>query len=180
MQNNLFFEMLPLVAFFGVYYFTKNIYLATAICIVASWLQLLLCKFKYNHISKNTWISTVLITVFGGLTIILHNKTFVMLKPTLLFWIMGVSLLIGQIAGKNGIKLMLGKEIHLPNSFWAKLNLAWALFFITMGGINLFIAFNYPEDIWVKFKVFGSLGLSIIFTAITAIAVFITQKKQAQ
>ncbi|MBP9742865.1 MAG: septation protein IspZ [Burkholderiales bacterium] len=180
MQNNPLFEMVPLVIFFGIYYFTKNIFWATGACIIASWAQLLFYKIKYNSISKNTWLSTLLITIFGGLTIILQNKTFVMLKPTLLFWIMGGSLLIGQTLGKNGIKLMLSKEINLPNSFWSKLNLSWGLFFIAMGGLNLLVAFNFSEYVWVQFKVFGSLVLSIIFTIITAIAIFITQKKQSQ
>jgi len=177
MQNNILFEMLPLVAFFIVYYITKNLYMATAICIVASWVQLILCKIKYKHISKNTWISTVLITIFGGLTIILHNKTFVMLKPTVLLWIIGVSLLIGQAMGKNGIKLMLHKEITLPDRVWGKFNLAWGLFFILMGFINIFVAFNFSEYVWVKYKVFGSMGLTLVFMIITVSLAFILQKR---
>jgi intracellular septation protein len=178
MQNNIFFEMLPLVAFFAVYYFTKNLFLATGVCIIASWLQLILCKIKYKSISKNTWISTILITIFGGMTIILHNKTFVMLKPTVLMWIIGTSLIIGQIAGKNGIKLMLHKEITIPDSIWNKLNLAWGLFFILMGGVNLFIAFNFSEYVWVKFKVFGTFGSSVVFMIISAVVIMIAKKKQ--
>lgn len=178
MQNNLFFEMLPLVAFFAVYYFTKNLYLATGVCIIASWAQLFICKIKYNHISKNTWISTILITVFGGMTIILHNKTFVMLKPTVLFWIIGASLLIGQIAGKNGVRMVLSKEVNLPDSFWKKLNIAWGIFLIFMGGLNLFVALNFSEYVWVKFKVFGSFGLLVFFMLITAIVIMVVQKKQ--
>lgn len=177
MQNNLVFEMLPLVVFFGVYYFTRNIYLATAVLIVASWLQLIICKLKFKHISKNTWISTILITIFGGLTIILHNKTFVMLKPTVLFWIFGGSLLIGQVMGKNGIKLMLGKELIVPDSVWNKLNVAWGIFFLIMGGLNLFVALNFSEYVWVKFKVFGSLGLMLVFIIATVVYIFIAQKK---
>lgn len=178
MQNNVFFEMLPLIAFFLVYYFTKNLFLATGVCIFASWIQLLLCKMKYKLISKNTWISTILITIFGGLTIFLHNKTFVMLKPTVLMWIIGTSLLVGQIAGKNGIKLMLGKEIHIPDSTWNKLNIAWGLFFILMGILNLFVAFNYSEYVWVKFKVFGTFGCSLVFMIISVIVIMISKKKQ--
>ena len=180
MQNNIFFEILPLVVFFGVYYFSKNIFLATGMCIIASWVQLLLCKIKYKKISKNTWISTILITVFGGLTIIFHNKTFVMLKPTVLFWIVGASLLIGQIVGKNGIKFMLSKEIHVSDLTWAKLNLVWGCFFIALGGLNLFVALNYSEYIWVKFKVFGTIGLTIGLTIITVVVLIFNQKKNSQ
>ena len=169
--------MLPLIVFFGVYYFTRNIYLATGVLIVASWLQLIWCKLKFKRISKNTWISTILITIFGGLTIILHNKTFVMLNPTVLFWILGSSLLIGQVMGKNGIKLMLGKELSVPDSVWNKLNVAWGVFFIIMGGVNLFVALNFSEYVWVKFKVFGSLGLMLVFITVTVTYIFIAQKK---
>lgn len=177
MQNNFLFEMLPLVAFFMVYYITKNIFMATAVCIVASWIQLIFCKIRYKHISKNTWISTILITIFGGLTIILHNKTFVMLKPSVLFWIIGTSLLISQAIGKNGIKLMLEKEISLPNKIWNALNMAWGLFFLLMGFINLYVAFNFSEYVWVKYKVFGSLALTLAFMIITVSVVYILQKR---
>ena len=172
--------MLPLIIFFVVYYFTKNIFLATGVIIVASWLQLLICKVKYKYISKNTWISTILISVFGGLTVILHNKTFVMLKPTVLFWILGTSLLIGQFMGKNGIKLMLGKEISVPEKIWNRLNASWGIFLLLMGGLNLFVALNFSEYFWVKFKVFGSLSLFILFTLISAGVILTAQNKYKQ
>lgn len=169
--------MLPLAAFFIVYYITKNIFTATAVCIIASWIQLIMCRIKYKHISKNTWISTILITLFGGLTIILHNKTFVMLKPSVLLWIVGTSLLVSQVLGKNGIKLMLHKEINLPDKIWNTLNTAWGLFFILMGFINLYVAFNFSEYVWVKYKVFGSLTLTLAFMIITVSLAYILQKR---
>ena len=177
MQNNLFFELLPLVIFFIVYFISKNIFLATGFCIIATWIQLLLCKIKYNKISKNLWVSTILITVFGGMTIILHNKTFVMIKPTVLYWIVAGSILIGQLLGKNIIKLTLHKEISLPESTWNKLNVAWGMFFIALGFLNLYVVFNFSEYVWVKFKVFGMLGIIMSFVIISAICVYFSQKK---
>lgn len=177
MQNNIFLEMIPLIAFFAVYYITKDIFLATGVCIIASWGQLLFYKIKFKHISKNTWISTILISVFGGLTIGLHDKTFVMLKPTVLFWLIGISMLVGQVIGKNMIKLTLSKEINLPNKVWSSLNIAWGLFFIGLGALNLFIAFNFSEDMWVKFKVFGSLILTFTFMIISGVAITFYRKK---
>jgi intracellular septation protein len=100
-----------------------------------------------------------------------------MLKPTVLMWIIGTSLIVGQIAGKNGIKLMLSKEIDVPDSVWNKLNLAWGLFFIFMGIVNLFVAFNFSEYAWVQFKVFGTFGCSIIFMIISVAVIMITKKK---
>lgn len=172
MPNKLLFEMFALVAFFVVYYFTKNMFLATEICIIASWLSLITQKLKYKVIPKNTWLSAILITAFGGLTIVLHNKTFVMIKPTVLFWILGFGLIIGQFLGKNSLELMLKNEISIPHKLWKKLNIAWGVFFITMGGLNLYVALNFSEYIWVKFKVFGSMSLTIIFGLITGIIVF--------
>lgn len=177
MQKNAFFEMLPLVAFFGVYYFTRNIFLSTGVCIVASWAQLLFCKIKFRHVSRNTWISTLLITCFGGLTVIFHNKTFIMIKPTVLFGILGISLLIGQVAGKNGMKILLSKELQIRDAIWNGLNIAWGLFFITMAAINLFVALNFSEYIWVKFKVFGTLGSTLVFTLISAVVLLANNKK---
>lgn len=175
MPNKLLFEMFALIAFFATYYITKNMFLATGVCIVASWISLLAYRLKYKLVPKNIWLSTLLITAFGGLTIVLHNKTFVMLKPTVLFWIMGFGLILGQLLGKNSLELILKNEISMPHHLWKKLNIAWGIFFITMGGLNLYIALNFSEYIWVKFKVFGSMGLTILFAIISGIIVFINQ-----
>jgi intracellular septation protein len=178
MPNKLFFEMLALVAFFATYYITKNMFLATGVCIAASWVSLILCKILYKSVSKNTWLSTILITIFGGLTIFLHNKTFVMLKPTVLFWILGAGLIIGQLFGKNSMELMLKNEISMSQKIWKTLNLSWGLFFIVLGGLNLYIALNFSEYVWVKFKVFGSMGLTIVFAIISSIIIFLVKNHE--
>lgn len=176
MKNNIFFEMFPLVGFFLVYYFTKNLYTATLVCIVASWLQLALYQILYRKIGKNTWISTILITVFGGLTLVLHNKTFVMLKPTMLYWIFAVSLFVSAKLNKNGIQLLLKDQIQLDDATWNQINLLWVIFFIVMGALNLFIAFNFSEYAWVQFKVFGGFALMLLFTAITGAFIYAKSK----
>ena len=109
MQNNLFFELIPLIIFFIVYYLSKNIFLATSICILICWGQVIFCKLKYKKISRNLWISTLLITLFGGLSVILQNKTFIMLKPTALYWLLAGFMFISQLLGKNYIKNALHK-----------------------------------------------------------------------
>ncbi len=177
MENNFFFDLIPLVAFFSVYYFTKNIFYATGVCIVATWLQVALCKLKYKKINKNTWLSAILITVFGGLTIIFHNKTFVMVKPTVLFSIVGISILVAQYTGKNGLKLLLEKEFKTTDGVWRKLNISWGVFFIFLGLLNLFVALNFSESTWVKFKVFGATMLTIVYLIITLLIIIISQKK---
>lgn len=178
MQNNFIFELIPLVVFFSVYYFTKDMFIATGVLIIASWIQLIFYKLKFKHVAKNTLISTLLITVFGGLTILFHNKTFVMLKPTVLFAIVGTSLLVSQILGKNAIRLMLGKEITLPDNVWKRLNIMWIFYFYVMSVVNLYVAFNYSEYFWVKFKVFGVLGATILYTIISGLYVYKHYKKK--
>ena len=172
MQSNLLLEMFPLIGFFAVYYFSKNIFTATLVCICASWLQLGFYQLKYKKIAKNTWISTLLISVFGGLTVILHNKMFIMLKPTLLYWIFAASLLISAKMGKNGIKLLLQEQIKLAEKTWSQLNWLWIAFFSLMGILNLVIAYNFSEYLWVQFKVFGGLGLMLLFTLISGIFIY--------
>lgn len=177
MPNKLFFEMFALIAFFATYYLTKNMFLATEVCIVASWLSLITYKLKYKVVPKNIWLSSILITAFGGLTIVLHNKTFVMMKPTVLYWILGFGLILGQMLGKNSLEMMLKNEISIPHHLYKILNIAWGIFFIIMGGLNLYIALNFSENIWVNFKVFGSMTLTIIFAIISGVIVFISQNK---
>lgn len=178
MQNNLLFELIPLIIFFVVYYLTKNIFTATGVLIATSWLQLIICKIKYKFISKKLWISTILVTIFGGITILLHNEFFIMLKPSILYWILGIGMIIGQILGKNGLQILAGKEINLPITIWNRLNLAGAIYFIFLGFLNLFIALNFSESTWVNFKVFGATALTFLFIIICIIAVAIYKKKQ--
>ena len=173
MQNNIIFEMFPLIAFFATYYFSKNIFLATLVCIIASWVQVILYKLFYKKIGKNTWISCALITIFGGLTIALHNKTFVMLKPTVLYWIFGVSLFISGKMGKNGIKILLKDQLVLPEKTWRQINLLWVIFFLLMGVLNLVIAFHFSEYVWVKFKVFGGFAMMLFGMLLTGLLIYI-------
>lgn len=178
MKNNFLIETLPLIAFFAAYFITKNIYIATITCIIASWLQVLITKLTVKKISKNTWISTILITVLGTLTVALHNKMFIMLKPTMLYWIFGVGLLIADKIGKNPLKSLLQEQITLDEKSWSQITFLWVAFFLFMGILNLVIAFNFSEYLWVKFKVFGSLILTVIFTIITGLVINIKTKGQ--
>jgi intracellular septation protein len=176
MQNNIIFEMFPLIAFFVTYYLTKNIFAATLVCIIASWIQVILYKLFYKKIGKNTWISTLLITIFGGLTIALHNKTFVMLKPTVLYWIFGVTLYISGKMGKNGIKILLKDQVTLSEKSWQQINLLWVLFFLLLGALNIFVALHFSEYVWVKFKVFGGFALMLLGMLLTALFIYVKSK----
>jgi intracellular septation protein len=141
-------------------------------------MQVILSKVLYRRISRNLWISTLLITIFGGLTVFFHNKTFIFIKPTALYWLIALTIIISQLIGKNIIKSTLQKEVKLAEIDWRTLGYAWSLFFIALGGLNLFVAFYFSEYTWVRFKVFGTLGLLIAFTILSGGFIYLKDKKQ--
>ena len=101
----------------------------------------------------------------GGLTIWLQNATFIKWKPTLLYWTMGGAFLLAPLLfGKNLLKLLLGEQLQLPADVWQRLNAAWVAFFALMGALNLWVAYNFSENAWVNFKLFGGIGLMLVFT----------------
>jgi intracellular septation protein len=103
--------------------------------------------------------------VMGGLTIWLRSETFIKWKPTLLYWVMGAAFALAPLLfGKNLLKVLLGEQLQLPDAVWQRLNGAWIGFFATMGAINLWVAYQFSTDIWVNYKLFGSLGLMLVFT----------------
>ncbi len=140
------------------------ILIATAVAIVATFGQIGWVHLRYGKADKMLWITLVIITVFGGATLVLHDKTFIMWKPTALYWLFASVLLISQIAfRKNLIKTMMGKQMVLPENIWLKLNFGWAAFFTVVGFVNLYVAFNFSTDTWVNFKLFGILGMMLVF-----------------
>jgi intracellular septation protein len=156
-------DLFPVLLFFGAYSISRNIYLATTAAIVATVLQVGWSWFRHRKVDTMLWVSFGLIVVLGGATLLFHDKHFIMWKPTVLYWIMGVGLFIGERMGKNGIRAMMGKQIELPDRVWSRLSLAWTTFFVFMGGLNLFVAYHFSENTWVNFKMFGVLGLLVVF-----------------
>ena len=139
--------------------------LATVVVVVATLAQVLYLKTSGKKVDMMLWISLALVTVLGGLTVWLHSETFIKWKPTGLYWAMGLSFLVSQFAfGRNLLKLMLGEQLQLPEPVWARLSLAWVAFFAFMGVLNLWVAFNFSTDTWVNFKLFGGIGLMLLFT----------------
>jgi len=140
------------------------ILLSTAVAIVATVAQIGWLLARRKHVDNMLWVSLAIIAVFGGATIYFHDEQFIKLKPTVLYWFFAVVLLVSQaFFGKNLIKSMMGKQLTLPEPVWRKLNLAWGLFFAAMGALNLYIGFNYPLNFWVNFKLFGFMGLMLVF-----------------
>jgi len=158
------FEYLPLVVFFIVYQI-MDIYWATGSLIILAAAQIIYYLIKKEPIPKRTLIFFGLIAVFGGLTIFLHDDTFLKWKVTIINLFFAIALVISdKVFKKNIMKDFLDEALILPENIWAKLNLAWALFFAFCAFLNLYVAFNFDQDTWVNFKVFGLTGLMFVFS----------------
>jgi intracellular septation protein len=162
----LLIELLPILAFF-IAYKLFDLYTATGVAIGITIVQILWMLCRRKPVSKMQLFNGVIITVFGGLTLILHNKEFIMIKPTVLYWSFAFGLAVSCFVFKrNVIQMVLGKEIRLnspnPESIWAQVNCAWILYFIVLGALNLYVAKTYPENTWVNFKL-STIGMLIIF-----------------
>jgi intracellular septation protein len=140
------------------------IMLATVAVIIASIIQIVWAKIRYKKVDRTLWMSAILVTVLGSMTLYFQNDAFIKWKPTLLYWIFTTAILAAHwFWQKNIIKTMMGKEVKLPESIWIKLNYAWAIFFAALGCLNLYVAFNFSIDTWASFKLFGTMGLMFVF-----------------
>ena len=150
------------------------IMLATAIAILATFAQIGYLLLRGRKVDGMLWVSLAIITVFGGATIYFNNETFIKWKPTVLYWCFGGALLVAQTAfSKNLIRMMMEKQVTLPDPVWQRLNLSWAGFFGAMGLVNLYVAYSFPTAFWVNFKLFGFTGLMIAF--VIAQSVFLSK-----
>jgi intracellular septation protein len=157
------FDLFPVILFFAAFK-AFDIFVATGVAIAATFLQICWVWLRHRQVERMMWINLAVIIFFGGATLIFQDELFIKWKPTVLYWLFA-GILWGALffPGKNLIRLMLEKQIALPDSVWQKLNFSWIVFFIFMGCINLYIAFSFPIDTWVNFKLFGSTGLMLVF-----------------
>lgn len=157
------FDLFPIILFFVAYKFA-GIFAATAVAIAATVGQIGWVWFRHRKVDTMLWVSLAIVTVFGGATLFFQNPTFIKWKPTVLYWFFAGALIFSAVAlKKNLIRKMLEAQMKLPEPIWGTLNLVWAGFFGLMGVLNLFIAYNFSEDTWVNFKLFGGMGLMIVF-----------------
>jgi intracellular septation protein len=116
------------------------------------------------------WASLAIIVVFGGATLVLQDETFIKWKPTVLYWLFGMVLAgAALVFRRNLIRSMLSEQVKLPEPMWARLNWSWVGFFAFMGAANLYVAYHYPTDLWVNFKLFGGMGLMLLFVVVQAL-----------
>lgn len=162
-MNKFLFDMFPVILFF-IAFKLFGIFTATAVTIAATIAQIIYSKIRYGKIEKMLIVSGAVIGILGGITLLLHDKTYIMMKPTALYWIIAVVLLISNLFfKKNLIQQMMGNLIDAPTPIWNKLNLVWVAFLVLLGFLNLYVAFNYTENAWVNFKLFGVTGIMFAF-----------------
>ena len=163
------FDLLPVVLFF-VAFKLSDIYVATAVAIGTTFVQVGWLKLRGKRVDAMLWASFGIIAVFGGATLLLQNEIFIKWKPTVLYWLLG-ALLAGAavVFRRNLIRMMLSEQVQLPDAVWNRLNWSWVGFFAFMGALNLYVAYNYSTDLWVNFKLFGGMGLMLLFVVVQAL-----------
>lgn len=165
----LLFDFFPIVLFFIVYKFF-DIYTATAIAMVSSVCQVLFYRLKFQQYDKMHLLSLLIIVVLGTATLFFHNPWFIKWKPTGIYWLSALVFLGSSFIGaKPIIQKMMEANVVLPTNIWHRLNTAWALFFLVMGTLNLYVAYNFTTDVWVNFKLFGGVGFTLFFVLIQAL-----------
>lgn len=166
------FEFFPILLFF-IAFKLYDIYVATAVVIVATLVQVGYNWFKYGKVETMQWITLALILVMGGATLYLHDEKFIKWKLTIIEWLFGVAFLGSQFIGeKTFIERMMGEALELPKLIWKRLNIVWALFFIAVGFLNLYVMAHYNTDDWVTFKTLGVPVLMVLFIIVQMIFLY--------
>ena len=162
-------DFFPIVLFF-IAFKLDGIYVATAVAMAATLVQIAWLYFRHGKVEPMQWVSLAIITFFGGATLLTHDETFIKWKPTILYWLMGGVLLIGQLVFKRNLLMkLMSAQMRLPDPIWLRLLFAWVAFFAFMGLANLWVAFNFDTDTWVNYKLFGGMGLMLVFVLAQAV-----------
>ncbi|WP_236171024.1 septation protein A [Pseudomonas pseudonitroreducens] len=171
-----FIDFIPLILFFIVYkldprnvefagqsFSVGGIYSATAVLIATSVVVYGALLIKQRKLDKGQWVTLAACLVFGGMTLAFHSETFLKWKAPVVNWLFALAFAGSHFIGDRPlIQRIMGHAVNLTDSLWAKLNIAWVLFFLICGCVQLFVAFTF-QSIWVDFKVFGSLGMTLLF-----------------
>ncbi len=192
------FDLFPLVVFFGAFRLAKAfpdwttaivaaslgaiggapeeraelsaVIVATLSAIAATFVQIGYLLARRHPVKPTVWISAALVVIFGGLTVWLHNAWFIKWKPSILYWIFTLILVGGRwIWKRNFLGMLLSTELELPARIWDQLLYAWAGFFLLLGGANLAVAYGATTEVWVNFKTFGLLGLTVLFSVLSGL-----------
>lgn len=176
-----FAELVPILLFFIVYkmsgyelqlgsfhYTFDGIYTATGVLMVATLFQVIFARFSTGKLEKRQLWLLIAVWAFGGATILLHNELFIQWKPTIFNWALGLVFLGSQFIGeKNLIARTLGSQIEVPDFVWRRVNLLWVSYFFLVGGLNLWVAYQFSEEAWVDYKLYSAIGFTILLSALT-------------
>jgi intracellular septation protein len=163
------FDIFPVVLFF-VAFKLFDIYVATGVAIAATFAQVGWLKLRGRKVENMVWVSLAVIVVFGGATLVLQDETFIKWKPTVLYWLFAAVLAVAALGfRKNLIRAMMQAQMSLPDAVWDRLLASWVAFFAAMGALNLVVAYQFSTDTWVNFKLFGGMGLLLLFVVLQAL-----------
>lgn len=156
-------DFFPIVLFFIAYKF-GDIYLATLAAILASVVQVLWSRYSQGKFEKIPLMTLATIMILGSATLFFRNELFIKWKPTALYWILAIAFLGSHFFGqKTLVQRAMDKNIQLPLAIWYQLNFSWVIFFLAMGATNLYVVYHFDTPTWVNFKLFGTLGLTVVF-----------------
>ena len=163
-----FVDFFPVLAFFAAYFIpsdrSQGIYWATAAAIAASVIQVTVIWLTTRKVERMHIATLLIILILGGATLLLQDKRYIMWKPTAVNWVFAIVFWGSEYIGdKNILQRVMEKNFTAPDYIWRPLNMSWVIFFLLLGAVNLYVAFNFSEQTWVNFKMFGILGLSFLF-----------------
>jgi intracellular septation protein len=165
----LLYDFFPVLLFF-ISFKLWGIYTATVAAIIASFLQVIGYWAKHRSFERMHLVTLALIVVLGGATLVFHDPMFIKWKPTGIYWISAIVFFLSNFIGKSSlVQKMMEKNIDLPAKVWTRLNYAWVIFFSLMGALNIYVAYNYSTNAWVNFKLFGGMGITLLFVFLQAI-----------
>ncbi len=164
---NMFYDFFVVLLFF-ITFKLYGIYVATTVGIVGSILQVIITRLFHKKYDKKQLLVMAIFLIFGGMTLYFHNPIFVKWKPTIIFWIFSLSFYLSQFIGKQSlVQRMMGHAFEgkatVSKKIWHRLNLAWCLFFLVLGAINIFVAYHFTTDVWVNFKLYGIFSAMLLF-----------------
>ncbi|MBF0108549.1 MAG: septation protein A [Magnetococcales bacterium] len=164
------FEFIPVLIFFLVYQFTDLVTATIALMVTMAIHAAVEWRIK-GKLERSRWLALGLVLLFGGATVFTRNPLFIQWKPTILQWILALVFLGSHFVGggKVVIRRLLEGKVALPDAAWVRLNLGWVVFFFVTGGLNLWVAWTFSEEIWVRFKLFGLMGLTLVFVLLQAV-----------
>jgi len=158
------FDFFPIVFFFIAYKFF-GVYVATAVAMASSLAQVIIQGLRTRRLEKTPIITLLILMILGGATLFFHDERFIKWKPTVIYWVFAIIFTSSHYIGKKLlIQRLMEDKISLSPAVWKPLNISWIAFFVVIGIINLWVAYYFNTNTWVNFKLFGMLGLILLFT----------------